>query len=58
VHLTVLVQEAKMSDKIYKKWHVMEIFRVVSVCSLIVAMSRNMFDIKFITMFIKICSVM
>jgi hypothetical protein len=26
VHLTVLIQEPKMSDKMYKKWHVMEIF--------------------------------
>jgi hypothetical protein len=45
VYLTVLVQEPKMSDKMYNKWHVMEIFRVVSIWSLMVAISRNMLDI-------------
>jgi hypothetical protein len=29
--LTVLVQEPKMSDKMYNMWHVMEIILVVSV---------------------------
>jgi hypothetical protein len=57
VHLTVLIQEPKMRDKMYKKWHVVEIFQVVSVCFLMVAMSRNMFDTEFIITFIKIYSV-
>jgi len=30
-YLTVVVQEPKISDKIYNKWHVMEIIRVVFV---------------------------
>ena len=57
VYLTVLEQEPKMSDKIYNKWHVTEIIRVVSLGSLMVAISRNMLDIQLITKFIKIYSV-
>jgi hypothetical protein len=57
VYLTVLVQEPKMSYKMHNKWHVMKIFRVLSVLSLMVAISRNMLDLQLITTLFNIYSV-